>query len=147
MRVKPRALARWTARLDLPTLGAPDITTTASASFPSSKGYQSADVTLPASSSTVLTWLCQGQRSRKIPRKLLWSIMSHMDFSGAEETLRLSFPLPLCQVASRLEAYLDTCRLDESIKVAVSLKTYDSWQNDAAGPKKPKLMWLLQSKH
>ena len=44
VRVKPRVLARWTARLDLPTLGAPDITTTDSASLSNSKGYQSADV-------------------------------------------------------------------------------------------------------
>jgi hypothetical protein len=27
--------------------------------------------------------------------------------------------------------------LDESIKVAVSLQTYDSWQTNVAGPKNP----------
>jgi len=35
-------------------------------------------------------------KSLKIPRKLLWSIVSHMDSSGAEKTLPLAFPLPLC---------------------------------------------------
>ena len=46
--------------------------------------------------------------------------------------------LCLCaQVASKLEAYPNTCRLDESIKVAASLQTYDSWQTNVAGPKKP----------
>ena len=39
--------------------------------------------------------------------------------------------LCLCaQVASKQEVYPSTCRLDESIKVAVSLQTYDSWQTN-----------------
>ena len=48
--------------------------------------------------------------------------------------------LCLCaQAASKQEVYpnTNTCRLDESIKVAVSLRTYDSWQTNVAGPKKP----------
>ena len=60
-----------------------------------------------------------------------------MDSSGAEKALSLAFPLPLCQVASKQEVYPSTCRLGESIKVAVSLQTYDSWQTSVAGPKNP----------
>ena len=46
--------------------------------------------------------------------------------------------LCLCaQVASKEEVFPNTCRLDESIKVAVSLQTCDSWQTNVAGPKKP----------
>ena len=46
-------------------------------------------------------------------------------------TLTSVLALCLCaQVASKQEVYPSTCRLDESIKVAVSLQTYDSWQTN-----------------
>ena len=60
-----------------------------------------------------------------------------MDSSGAEKTLPLAFPLPLCPGGVKAGGLPNTCRLDESLKVAVSLRTYDSWQTNVAGPKEP----------
>ena len=53
--------------------------------------------------------------------------------------------LCLCaQVASKQEVYPSTCRVDESIMVAVSLQTYDSWHTNDADAKNPQTLWLLQ---
>ena len=122
VRIKPRVLARWTARLDLPTLGAPDITTTDSASLPSSKGYQSADVTLPASSSTVVTWLCSASKGlSKFPASCCGRSCHKWTPLVRKRQCGRPFLCLCAQVASKLEAYPNTCRLDESIKVAASL--------------------------
>ena len=66
-----------------------------------------------------------------------------MDSSGAGKHCRWPFPCLCAQVASKEEVYPNTCRLDESIKVAVSLQTCDSWQTNVAGPKKPQA-YVLQ---
>jgi hypothetical protein len=47
-------------------------------------------------------------------------------------------------VASKQEVYPSTCGLDESITVAVSLQTYDSWHTSDADAKSPETLWLLQ---
>ena len=53
--------------------------------------------------------------------------------------------LCLCaQVASKQGVYPSTCRLDESIMVAVSLQTYDSWHTNDADAKNPQTLRLLQ---